>query len=351
MSLAHTIRLSKDIIIGSGVLSDLGKICRSRRFNGPVLVLTGHNVHRVAGERLVEVLEEARYKVECNFVGEPSDEEVLRVQKIMKKLHAKTLIGIGGGRVIDVAKLVALRSGIPDIIVPTAASHDGIASPQASIQNGSDHSSIRAEAPDMIFSDLEVIKKAPYRLLAAGCGDIVAKYTAVLDWQLAHRLKGEYYGEYAASLSLMSAKLVSAEADSIARVLDEGIRVVMEALISCGVAMCIAGSSRPASGSEHLFSHALDQLSQTSALHGEQTGVGAIMMTYLHGKDWRRIKQTLQKIGAPTNARELGVEDSAIVKALVNAHKIRTDRYTILGESGLSEAAATQVARETEVIQ
>ena len=203
----------------------------------------------------------------------------------------------------------------------------------------------------MIFSDLEVIKKAPYRLLAAGCGDILAKYTAVLDWQLAHRLKGEYYGEYAASLALMSAKLVSAEADSIARVLDEGIRVVMEALISCGVAMCIAGSSRPCSGSEHLFSHALDRLGSSSSLHGEQTGVGAIMMCYLHGKDWGKLKNTLQKIGAPTNARELGVEDKMIVRALMNAHKIRNDRYTILGEGGLSEGAAAQVARETEVIQ
>lgn len=350
MSLAHTIRLSKDIIIGSGTLSDVGKICRDKRYQSPVLILTGHNVQRVAGERLEQVLEASRYKVETRFVAEPTDSEIRNVQTELRKRRAKTLIGIGGGRVIDVAKLVACRSQTPFISIPTAASHDGIASPQASIHNNGNHSSVKAEAPDMIIADLEVIKRAPYRLLAAGCGDIVAKYTAVLDWQLAHRLKGEYYGEYAASLALMSAKLVTAEADSIARVLDEGIRVVMEALISCGVAMCIAGSSRPCSGSEHLFSHSLDQVSETSSLHGEQTGIGAIMMAYLHGKDWRRLQLTLRKIGAPTNARELGVEDRLIVKALMNAHKVRSDRYTILGEGGLSESAATQVARVTEVI-
>lgn len=351
MSLAHTIHLSKDIIIGAGILSDVGKICRNRRFNGPILVITGQNVHRVAGERLVGVLEDSRYKVDCDFAGEPTEAEIERVQRRVRKQRAETLIGIGGGRVIDVAKLAASRTSIPFISIPTAASHDGIGSPYSSIHNGKNHTSIKGEAPDMIFSDLEVIRKAPYRLLAAGCGDIVAKYTAVLDWRLAHRLKGEYYGEYAASLALMSAKLVTAEADSIARVFDDGIRVVMEALISCGVAMCIAGSSRPCSGSEHLFSHSLDRLGDTSSLHGEQTGVGAIMMCYLHGRDWRKLKHTLQKIGAPTNARELGVPDEMIVKALMNAHKIRTDRYTILGESGLSQAAATQVAKETEVIQ
>ena len=129
------------------------------------------------------------------------------------------------------------------------------------------------------------------------------------------------------------------------------MRILVEALISSSVAMCIAGSTRPASGSEHLFSHALDMVAPKPALHGEQVGVGAIMMSYLHGRNWRAIRDVLRRAGAPTNARELGIEDKYIVEALTIAHKIRPERYTILGDRGLSWEAAERLVRVTEVIE
>ncbi|MEM1867136.1 MAG: NAD(P)-dependent glycerol-1-phosphate dehydrogenase, partial [Zestosphaera sp.] len=85
-------------------------------------------------------------------------------------------------------------------------------------------------------------------------------------------------------------------------------------------------------------------------LHGEQVGVGAIMMSYLHGIEWRKIKKVLKKVGLPTTAKELGVRDVDVINALTIAHKIRTERYTILGESGLTYEAAEKLAKETEVI-
>jgi glycerol-1-phosphate dehydrogenase [NAD(P)+] len=114
--------------------------------------------------------------------------------------------------------------------------------------------------------------------------------------------------------------------------------------------MSIAGSSRPASGSEHKFSHALDAMAPKPALHGEQCGVGTIMMAYLHGGDWQRIRQALQSIGAPVDARGLGVEDRCIIQALLHAKDIRPERYTILGE-GLTKKAAQELAKVTMVIE
>jgi len=125
--------------------------------------------------------------------------------------------------------------------------------------------------------------------------------------------------------------------------------MVIKALVSSGVAMSIAGSSRPASGSEHMFSHALNMVAPRPALHGEQCGVGAIMMMYLHGGDWKKIKDGLEMIGAPTTADELDIEDKYILEALVLAHTIRPDRYTILG-TGLTPDAAERVAKITKVI-
>ncbi|MCX8171645.1 MAG: iron-containing alcohol dehydrogenase, partial [Candidatus Bathyarchaeota archaeon] len=115
-------------------------------------------------------------------------------------------------------------------------------------------------------------------------------------------------------------------------------------------AMGIAGSSKPCSGSEHLFSHALDLIAPKPALHGEQCGVGTIMMALLHGLDWDLIRRTLQRVGAPINAEEMGIEPKYIVEALVMAPRIRPERYTILSEKKLDHENARALARETGVI-
>jgi len=207
-----------------------------------------------------------------------------------------------------------------------------------------------AQAPLAIIADTDIIAQAPWRSVISGCGDAIAKFTAVKDWQLAHEEKNEYYGEYAASLALMSAKLVMQNAKLIQTNNDEGLRVLLEALISCGVAMSIAGSSRPCSGSEHLFSHALDMIKCPHAMHGEQCGVGTVLAAYLHRTNWKRIKLTLEQIGAPTTACELNVKDKDLVKALALAATIRPERYTILQKLKLNLEACKKVAKITGVI-
>jgi glycerol-1-phosphate dehydrogenase [NAD(P)+] len=207
-----------------------------------------------------------------------------------------------------------------------------------------------SQAPLAIIADTQVISQAPWRFVVSGCGDVISKFTAVKDWRLAYAERNEYYGEYSASLALMSAMLVEENADQIHEGNEGGIRILLEALISCGVAMSIAGSSRPCSGSEHLFSHALNMIKISGAMHGEQCGVGSIIMTYLYGENWQRIRDTLRKLGAPTTAAELGVEDEDIVKALELATVIRPERYTILQRLRMDKETCRKVARATEII-
>ncbi|KAB3542712.1 MAG: NAD(P)-dependent glycerol-1-phosphate dehydrogenase, partial [ANME-2 cluster archaeon] len=259
------------------------------------------------------------------------------------------LVGVGGGTVIDVAKLASTMLDIPFLSVPTAAAHDGIASMRASIARDGDTVSVPAQAPLGIIADTEIIARAPHRFLASGCGDLVSNYTAVLDWELAHRLRNAPYSEYAATLSRMTAQIVMDRAETIKPELEESARLVIKALVSSGVAMSIAGSSMPASGSEHKFSHALDRIAPEPALHGEQCGVGTIMMMYLHGGNWQQIRDALRTVGAPTTATELGIPDRCIIDALVHASEIRPERYTILG-AGLTEDAAMNVAKITGVV-
>ena len=346
----HMIDLPKKIVVGEGVIGKTPKYLRELGIGNRVLIITGPNVFNIIGKDVMEMLQEAKFDVIYKIVKNAHINTINSIIEEFKNENIDAIIGLGGGKSIDTAKYVSYVLDKFFISMPTAASHDGVASPFASIKGLGKPTSVKTKVPLAIIADSSVIAKAPYRLLASGVGDVIAKFTAVLDWRLAHKLKNEYYGEYAASLALLSAKHVLCYANVIRRGDEKAVRIVMEALISSSIAMCIAGSTRPGSGSEHLFSHALDLIAPKPALHGEQCGVGTIMMAYLHGKDWRKIRRTLRRIGAPTTAKGLGIPDYYIIKALTTAHKIRPERYTILGETGLTWEAAENLARITGVI-
>ena len=348
---SHYMQLPREVIVGDDVLGRVGETCRRLGFSGSVLIVTDSNVQPIAAMPVHDSLNGVGYKVQEVLVKASSIPEVREVEREIEKFKPNVVVAVGGGKDIDIAKLSASNKGLPFLSIPTAASHDGIASPVVSMKGYSKPHSFMAQAPIAIMADVGVIARAPFRLLASGCGDIVGKYTAVRDWRLAHRIKNEYYGDYAADLAMMSARLVMRNAHTVRTTSETGIRTVVEALISCGVAMSIAGSSRPCSGAEHLFSHALDVTAPHPALHGEQVGVGTIMCAYLHGANWQLIRDVLRRIGAPATARELGIEGKHVIKALTIAHKIRPDRYTILGEKGLAREAAERVAQVTGVIE
>ena len=342
-------QLPRYVEIGSGILDRIPETLDSMNIGGRILVVTGPTHTYRYGKKVFDSLS-LETDADLISVGGSKEEAVKDTMRAVERTKPDVLIGVGGGKTIDIAKYSSFKTHAEFVSIPTALSHDGIASSRVSLMNSQGHASMDAVAPIAIIMDTRVIANAPYRFLASGCGDTVAKETAVRDWELAYRLGKEDKSEYACALSLMSAKIVMDSADLIRTGGEEGIRLVAKALMGSGVAMSIAGSSRPASGSEHLFSHALDAIAPGAALHGEQVGVGTIMMTYLHGGDWRAIRNFLLRIGAPVTASDLGVDKDVVIKALTKAHLVRPDRYTILGETGLSEPAAKRVAQRTEVI-
>ncbi len=345
------IRLPRNVLVGHGVSDDLEKVLQELHPGVSVLVVTSPTPKRVLGQRLIDRLVEDGTDVDDIVIEEATLAAVDAVSDRLEAADAGVLLGVGGGKVIDVTKVVSHDFSRPFVSIPTAASHDGIVSNRASIPDGRHRHSVAARPPTAVIADTTIIAEAPWKLTTAGSADIISNYTAVTDWRLAHRLKNVPYSEYAAALSEMTAELLVNEAPAIKEGLEESAWIVTKALVSSGVAMSIAGSSRPASGAEHLFSHQLDRLVPGAALHGHQVGVGAVMTSYLQwGEDgvWQELREALATIGAPTNAAELGIDPEVIIDALTTAHEIR-DRYTILGD-GISESAARRVAAETGVI-
>jgi glycerol-1-phosphate dehydrogenase [NAD(P)+] len=341
----HLMELPTKVLIGTGVLSKLGEFIEDSAGTKKVVVASGSNVQSKVREEVDSILGGLAAWVEVTAADTANVDNVVR-----ESGGSGCIIGLGGGKSVDVGKLAAFRRHLPFYSVPTSASHDGIASPFASLKGLDRPYSVMAKPPVGILADIDVIASAPRRLLASGCGDLVSKLTAVKDWQLAHRVTGEYYGSYSASLALMSAAVVVDGSRRIGKFGRDSVRDLVEALISTGVAAGIAGSSRPCSGSEHLFSHYLDLLAPDSGLHGEKCGLGTIMMAKLHRIDWRQVRTALKNVGAPTSAADIGVDDSKVTESLMKASSIRPDRYTILSRTKLGRKGARDLAKSTGVI-
>lgn len=342
------VQLPRQIHTGPGIITKIGDLCNKILSNKNITLVTGNTTKKIAGNEVKDILESEGYDIQEIIIEKATYDAVDEVTTNSKKSTA--IIAVGGGKVIDVAKMASTTNNIPLICIPTTAAHDGMVSPRASIKNENGSVSLEVDSPFALLADTKILSEAPYRFTAAGFADIISNLTAVEDWKLAYKLINEPFSDSAAALSLMTANLLIDQAKNIQPRHVESASIVVKGLISSGMAISIAKSSRPASGSEHKFSHALDKIAPKPALHGEQCGVGTIMMMYLQGGDWKNVQSVLKEVHAPINAKELGIDEEYIIEALTEAHNIRPSRYTILGDRGLTKDAALNIALKTQVI-
>jgi glycerol-1-phosphate dehydrogenase [NAD(P)+] len=327
------ISLPVDVRVYRGAIEHVKKIARKYDINFAVL-LTGAKTDKVAG-RKVQKLMECRTK---KFIVRNASRQVAK--KIEEEIgaglgDADAVIGVGGGKVLDVAKVVAFHSNAPLISIPTNAAHDGIASPLASFKERGKPISIKVGSPVSIIADLEIIKDSPVRLLRSGYGDLISNVVEVKDWMLGVEKRDEDYDEIVASISTMPAMLLLKSSRELNFQNTSSLRLLVRGLILSGLAINMYGSSRPVSGSAHKFSHALDYLGYGDGTHGEQVGIGTIIMEYMHQQcygegDWEILKNSLEKILAPTTAKEINLNKKMMLEALMYSKTIRPHRYTII---------------------
>jgi len=272
------------------------------------------------------------------------DNTFAEVQGVAERLFvggAATVAGVGGGRAIDVAKLAAHYARRRFISIPTQVSHDGIASPIAVIGHPSRGvASVGASAPEAIIVPMATVLGAPARTIRAGTGDLLGKLTALPDWRLAVKAGKERYDDYAAMLAEAAIArvypyLLAPAGVAVEDMGPEFVAALIHGLLLSGVAMTVAGSSRPCSGSEHLISHAIDSLYGGRALHGEQVALGTLAVLVLLGKEAeaRRLAVTYRRLGLPAHPSDIGLTDGEFLAALREAPRTRPDRYTPLSEA------------------
>jgi len=259
--------------------------------------------------------------------------QVEEVEAAIDEVRPDVLLGVGGGRVIDVAKFAGSRRILPVVSIPTSLSNDGVSSPVAVILFRKGTRSVGVNMPTAVLVDLGAITSAPLKNLKAGVGDLVSNISATNDWLAAYRKTHEHYDTVAALLArksafeMLDARRVNLTDTSFLRLLTEG-------LMLSGIAMGIAGTSRPCSGSEHLLSHAYDELYPDSpSLHGEQVAMFALFTSILQKEPscsaQAKFLRANELIATPKDIG-LGFED--FKRIVAHAPSTRPGRYTILDE-------------------
>ena len=196
------------------------------------------------------------------------------------------IVAVGSGVINDIGKLLASVAGKPYFIVATAPSMDGYASATSSMTRDGLKISLPSKCADVIVGDIDVLKQAPMHMLQAGLGDMLAKYVSIGEWRLAHEIVDEYYCPRVADLVRTALKRCVDHAEGLLRREENAVKAVFEGLVICGVAMSFAGMSRPASGSEHYFSHVWDMRGAAFGtpveLHGLQCAVATRTVAELY---------------------------------------------------------------------
>lgn len=241
------------VYIEKGAISKLKKLCENEK---NILIVADENTYLAAGEKVLSELNDKNVK-KVIFSGDtvliPNEDAILKVRQSISKTDL--IIGIGSGVIQDLCKYISFFEKIPYMVVATAPSMDGYASDGAAMILKGMKETVKAELPKAIIADTDVLKNAPLEMIKAGYGDIIGKYSALCDWKLSKAINNEYFCRYIYDTTYKMIEDTLKIADGLLKRDEKSVKTLMEALIIVGIMMSFAGSSRPASGSEHHLSH------------------------------------------------------------------------------------------------
>lgn len=319
-------------------------ILSEHRIGGKILFVSDDFVYTLYGQ-IIEGQLQNLGKVKLEFIDSNTISFAMNIAERIIATDIDYIVGLGGGKVLDVCKYAAYISKIPFISIPTTMANDGLASPIAVLKRQDNKpKSLGCDMPDILIIDTFLIQNSPLQLIKAGIGDTISNYMALLDWELAVERDKDTMNGFAYLMSRTSLDaLMNTQFDSIG---PEFIKILANSLVLSGIAMNFSGSSRPVSGSEHLFSHALDYYCDTPNLHGIQVALGTVAVLKIIEKDYTSVLKYLKRFGVDINPQHLGISKSDFILCMQNAPAMRNNRYTYLHETQLNSNILSRVYDE-----
>jgi len=316
--------------IGNGKTAKVGKYLYDKGMM-QIALFMGEGIESIIGKPLRTGLDEWNIKIAHEQIVSSVDiDEITHTAFFLPSVTA--IVGIGGGKALDFAKYAAHLLKIPFVSIPTTISNDGFGSPTSSLTVLGKRKSVKSGIPYGVVIDLDVIKGNPDIFLYSGIGDMLSKITALADWQAARDKGLARYVDLAGVLAYNSLDILFLKYSFDIR--NESFqRSLASSLTMSGLAMEIAGSSRPASGSEHLISHALDEISKEPKMHGIQVGVATYLCALLQqSAHIEGIRDVFEQTGFLQCAEETPFGYDEFIQALKLAPSIKNNFHTILSE-------------------
>lgn len=334
--LARTVLAPLAIDVRRGALARLGAILADRRIStdGGAAVVVGPGL----GDEITRIVHADLPAARVYPIAAGTLDNALDLGRELRSRPFDVVIGIGGGRVIDTVKFAASQQGLPMVAVATSLAHDGIASPVAVLERDGASVSYGVHIPLATIVDLDFVRRSPARQTISGIGDALSNLSAVADWELAHEHTGEPLDGLAVALARTGAEALLTHPGGLDD--DDFLATLANALLLGGMAMAVAGSSRPCSGGCHEISHAISRLHPGVATHGEQVGLGALFCSWLRGSPrLDDLAAAYVRHGLPRVPADLGLSVEQFAAAVALAPSTRPGRYTILEHLHLDENA------------
>jgi len=254
-----------------------------------VFLVSDCNTFKVAGEQVLQTLKAQAIPV-VSFIFKDKelipDESAIGKMLVAFESDCDIIVAVGAGTINDLCKFVSYKLNLEYFIVATAPSMDGFASSVAAMITNNMKTTYEAHVPLAIIGDINILKEAPMNMITAGVGDILGKYTCLMDWKMAHIVNDEYYCETIVEMVHASIKSVIENMEKVNQRDSKAIKNIMEALVLSGIAMSFVGNSRPASGSEHHISHYWEMMfmfqNRAPVLHGTKVGIGTVAVLQLY---------------------------------------------------------------------
>ncbi len=271
------------VYCGDQALERLLQYCHTSGWNRFLLV-ADDNTFEALGRRAEERLRAPGWEVRSAILGKghilPDEHRVLEV---LSEAHGEAwvYVAVGSGTITDITRYASYCSRDPFISLPTAPSVDAYATSGAALILNGVKRTVAAHPPSAVFADLATLCGAPRPMIAAGFGDMLGKHTSLADWRLGALLLGEPFDERVAGRAERTLSKCEEHAEQIGRASPDGVRTLMEALFESGLCMVEHGSSRPASGFEHLLAHFWDMKWRREGHvvppHGLMVGFGTVL--------------------------------------------------------------------------
>ena len=292
----------KTVLAAEHAIEKIGEVLAEYK---KVFLVADENTYRAAGQRAEELLKKKGI-LSHTFVLEagalPTDKNVGRVlieagrdEEVYDINHFSDnpdfILAVGSGSVNDICRMVSYRLGIEYGILGTAPSMDGFASVVAPLIVGNRKIIYTCSIARHIIIDLNIAAAAPKELLMAGVGDMIGKYIAILDWELSKMMTGEYYCEKVANMVIGATKTCIESSKKLFSREPQTIKSTVDGLILSGLGIAYTGSSRPASGTEHMIGQTWEVMDieegKRPNLHGIEVGEATFAAMVMYERLYR----------------------------------------------------------------